>query len=254
MSGLGFELEGAAVRLGGVPALRGVDLTVAPGEHVALVGPSGAGKTTLLRLLGCATRAEAGDVRVDGRPARALTARELRGVRAEVGFVHQDLALVPTATAMFNVQTGRLGRHGPIGGLVRTLAPGTARRLEAFALLERVGVGALAYRPVASLSGGEQQRVAVARALFQEPRAILADEPVASVDPARARAVVRLLQDVATERGATLVVSLHDVELARELFPRIVGLRSGAVAIDSRGAGHAALDRASLFDLEAEAP
>ena len=254
MNGLGFEATGAAVRLGGIAALRSVDLTIDAGEHVGIVGPSGAGKTTLLRLLGCAALADAGEVRVDGRPVGALSARELRALRARIGFVHQDLALVPTATAMFNVQTGRLGREGLVGGLARMLAPGAARRLEAFELLERVGVGPLAYRPVASLSGGEQQRVAVARALFQQPRALLADEPVASVDPARARAIVQLFKDVATERGATLVVSLHDVELARELFPRIVGLRRGAVALDSREAGHASLEETSLFELEGDAP
>ena len=131
-----------------------------------------------------------------------------------------------------NVLCGRLGRQGVLASLRSMIRPSRAELEEVHALLERLGVADKLYQRVDSLSGGEQQRVAVARALYQEPGALLADEPLASLDPARARETLELLIDVARERALTLVLSLHDLDLARALVPRLVALRRGALAFD----------------------
>ena len=227
-----FELRGASVSYAGVAALADAGISFAQGEAACFVGPSGAGKTTLLRLLCGAIRPTIGEVRVEGRDLGGLPPAELRKVRARIGFVHQDLALVPNLRVSQNVIAGGLGSLGFLASVRAMLLP-SARDLErAAGILDRVGIGRKLHQRTDSLSGGERQRVAIARALFQEPLAILADEPVSSVDPARARDTIALLVELAAERGLTLLVSLHDLELAREFFPRLVGLRDARIAFD----------------------
>ena len=169
-------------------ALSGVDLEIAPGEAVALVGPSGAGKTSLLRLLNGIHRPSSGRVLVDGRDLATLGRADLRAVRRELGFVHQDLALIPNLRVVHNVLFGRLGRDRLLASLARALFPRMRDVRRIHELLDRVGIEDKLYERTDRLSGGQQQRVAIARALFQEPRALVADEPVSSVDPVRARA------------------------------------------------------------------
>lgn len=231
-TGASFRVEGATVRFGALAALDDVDLEIGPGEAVALVGPSGAGKTTLLRLLNGVTRPDIGTVRVDGRALAELAPRELRELRARLGFIHQDLGLVPNLRAAQNVISGRLGRMGFLRSIGAMLLPGKSRLADVYAILERVGIGEKLFERTDRLSGGQRQRVAVARALYQEPRALLADEPVSAVDPARARDTMELLVRVSREEGLTLVASLHDIVLARSLFPRLVGMRRGRVVLD----------------------
>ncbi len=228
----GLRLDGVGVRLGGVSVLAGVDLAVAPGEAVALVGPSGAGKTTLLRLVAGSLRADAGGVAVDGRILADLDSRGLRDLRSRIGFIHQDLRLVPNLRVSQNVMSGALGRRSLAGTLRLMLRPAAADLLLAHRLLERVGIPEKMFVRTDQLSGGQAQRVAVARALFQQPTMLLADEPVASVDPARARDTLALLAGISREAGLTLLVSLHDPLLVREFFPRVVGLRAGRVVFD----------------------
>jgi phosphonate transport system ATP-binding protein len=229
--------------------LDGVDLAVGAGESVALVGPSGAGKTTLLRLCVGALRPARGSVALEGRDLFALAPAELRAARARVGFVHQDHALVPNVRVIQNVVAGRLGQRGLLAGLRSLVAPSARDQEEAHGVLARLGIEDKLFERTDTLSGGEQQRVALARALFQRPVALLADEPVASVDPARARTVVELLAALAAERGIALFVSLHDLALAREFFPRIVGLRAGRVAFDRRTGDLREGDYRALYDL-----
>jgi len=245
-----FELRGAAVRFDGRPALQGIDLALARGEKVALVGPSGAGKTTLLRLLGGTLEPDAGTVLVSGRSLAGLTPAERRGLRAGIGFVHQDHALVPILRVAQNVVAGRLGRRSPLAGAAAVLWPHGADLEQVHRILERVGIEEKLFQRTDTLSGGQQQRVAIARALFQEPEALLADEPVASVDRERGRDVLALLVELADERGLTLVASLHDLELARALFPRTVGLRAGRVAYDGATAELRGRAESELFRLE----
>lgn len=230
-------------------ALDGVDLAIAAGEAVACVGPSGAGKTTLLRLLTGSVRPTAGNVLVNGRDLGSLSPRELRAVRASLGFVHQDLSLVPNLRVAHNVLAGRLGRQSFCGALRTMLRPSRAELERVHALLDRVGIADKLFARTDRLSGGQRQRVALARALFQEPAGLLADEPVAHVDPARARDTIALLLRLSREENLTLVVSLHNLELAREFFPRLVGLRAGRVVFDRAAAEVADSELHALFDL-----
>ena len=227
-----FALEQVTVRFGLLEALRSVTLAVGRGERVALVGPSGSGKSTLLRALMAAAAPAEGRVVVDGRDLAAMGASEVRLLRTRIGFIHQHLGLVPNLRARQNVAAGRIGSLG-LGRAVRHVFwPGRQERGEIERLLGRVGLGDRAETRTERLSGGQQQRVAIARALWQQPEALLADEPVSSLDPARARAVLALLTRLSAEDGLTLVVSLHQLELAREFFPRLIGLRGGRVVFD----------------------
>jgi phosphonate transport system ATP-binding protein len=215
---------------GGTAALRGVDLDVGPGEFVALIGPSGAGKSTLLRCIAGLVEPTAGEVLVAGRPMSGATPAERRRLRAAVGFVFQQFNLLRRLTVLENTLTGRLGRTPEWRSLLGWFAPADlalARRA-----LDRVELGGLADRRVDTLSGGQQQRVAIARALVQEPRIVLADEPMASLDPALSHTVMELLGRINREDGITVITSLHVLELARGYGRRIVGLRAGRVVHD----------------------
>ncbi len=232
--GASFSLQDATVRFAGTTALAGIDLSIGSGEHVGLVGPSGSGKTTLLRLLNASVRPTGGGVRIDDRAIVDLTSRALRRIRAEIGFIPQDLGLVPNLRVSQNVLCGRLGMLSLFGSLRSVLLPSRTELEKVHGLLERVGIPEKLFERADRLSGGQQQRAAIARTLMQKPRAILADEPVASVDPARAHDTVALLTEVCAQSGLTLVMSLHNLALAREFFPRLVGLRHGAIVFDER--------------------
>jgi phosphonate transport system ATP-binding protein len=226
------ELADVHVELGGRAVLAGVTLRVARGEAIALVGPSGAGKTTLLRVLGGALLPTRGRAVLGGVDLGAVDERARRAARTKVGFVPQDHSLVPMLRVSQNVLAGRLGRYGFLAGLRSVVLPRQDELVALHRVLERVGIEEKLFQRTDTLSGGQQQRVAIARALYQEPDLLLADEPVASVDPARARHIVRLLTELAAENGLALVASLHDLALARDHFPRVVGLRDGLAVFD----------------------
>jgi len=221
-------LSAATVAYGTRTAVGPLTLAIPRGQTVALVGPSGAGKTSLLRLLAGQLSPAAGQVSVDGRDLARLRGR--RELPALVGLLPQQLDLVPQLSVKHNVQAGALGRWGvlrSLGALVLPLEHPPAR-----AAVERMGLGDRFEDRVADLSGGEQQRVALARLLVQDPALVLADEPVASLDPARAEQLLELLGDAARADGRTLVTSLHDPSLALRSVDRVVGLRDGQVVFD----------------------
>lgn len=225
-----IRAHGVTVRFGDNVALDRVDLQVAPGEVVALLGHSGSGKSTFMRAMTGMVPAEADELHVAGRDVRGLGARDLRALRADVGYVFQHFNLVPNLSALTNVLSGGLHRAGALN-LVGLFS--SAQRAEALSLLERVGLESKARQSARTLSGGQQQRVAIARALMQQPQLILADEPVASLDPRLAGSVLSLIREVAAERGIPAVVSLHVVDLARTYADRVVGLHHGRVVFDA---------------------
>ena len=221
-------LDAVTVTYAGRTALGPVSLTVPAGQAVALVGPSGAGKTTLLRVLAGQVTPAAGAVLLAGRDLSRLHRR--RELPRLAGLLPQRFDLVPQLTARHNAQAGALGRWGLLRSLAALLLP--LEHPPAREALRRVGLSERAATRVADLSGGEQQRVAIARLLVQDPSVLLADEPVASLDPARADQLLGLLRGTARDDGRTLVASLHAPELARRHFDRVVGLRGGRVVFD----------------------
>ncbi len=242
-----FAIEGLTKRYGERIALAPLTLTIERGEAIAIVGPSGSGKTTLLHLLAGSLHANGGEVRVLGDPIEAIRSR--RALSQRVGVVHQQFDLVPGLSVMHNVLAGHLGRWGLARSLASLVWPRDVA--SASAALERVGLGERLRERTGRLSGGEQQRVALARLLVQRPHALLADEPVSSLDPARAEALVRLLVEMAREGEHTLVASLHSVQLALGHFDRIIALRAGELLFDRPAAEVAPEDLELLYALEA---
>jgi phosphonate transport system ATP-binding protein len=240
-------LAAASVRFGAREALRPTTLSIARGERVAVVGPSGAGKSTLLRLAATTLAPSVGAVEVLGRPVAALSPRALRALRSRIGAVHQQLWLVPRATVMQNVVAGRLGRTSLLRALAALASRREAERVAA--VLARVGLADRLHERADRLSGGEQQRVAIARALYQEPELLLADEPLSSVDPARAAELSSLLA-AAFERR-TVVVSTHRIEPLLPHVGRVIGLRDGAVAFDKPAATVTLDDLGRLYEAAA---
>lgn len=223
-------LENVAVTYAnGVAALQPTSLSFEQGRFVVLIGPSGAGKSTLLRCLNGLVRPTNGDVLADGIGSIFTSSVVLRRHRRSVGMVFQQHHLIGRLTAMRNVLVGRLGAYG---GLRSLLPPPRADRLLALAALERLGLADRALDRADQLSGGQQQRVGIARAMAQRPAIVLADEPVASLDPASAEMVLADLHRICREDGITAIVSLHQVELARRFADRIVGLAKGRVVFD----------------------
>lgn len=211
-------------------ALESVSLQARAGEHLALIGPSGAGKTSLISVLGTALTPGSGAVSVLGTNVAAKPGTVLRALRARIGTIHQAPPLPARQRVVTAVLAGRLALW-PVWKSVASLlypldAPG------AHAALERVELGDKLFARCDQLSGGQLQRVGIARTLYQQPDLILADEPVSALDPTLAQTTVRVLVDEARLRGATLVASLHAVDLALENFPRIVGVRGGRILFD----------------------
>jgi phosphonate transport system ATP-binding protein len=213
-------------RLHGAEVLRDVSFAVERGQFVALLGASGAGKTTLLRCVAGLTGIDGGAIEVAGVPVSALRHR----ARRQVAMIFQRFNLVQRLDALDNVLAGRLGHVSALRGMTRRFE--RADRLLALECLERVGMLEHAPRRVDTLSGGQQQRVAIARALAQQPDLIVADEPVASLDPGNSVEVLSLLRRCCREQGVAVLCSLHQVSWVREFADRVVGLAQGSIAVD----------------------
>lgn len=223
------ELSDVAKSFHGTSVLQAIDLSVPRGQFVALLGPSGAGKSTLLRLINGMHKADAGRVQTLGVAVESCSRPQLRSLRRDVGFIFQQFGLVGRLTAMENVLMGALGSlrlpRYSVASYSREL------RIQAVEQLERVGMADRRFQRCDTLSGGQQQRVAIARTLMQSPRLILADEPVASLDPASSATVLSMLAKIQQD-GITVVCSLHQVDLAVQWAERLVALKSGRIVMD----------------------
>ena len=214
----------------GFQALRGIDLDVEAGEFLVIIGLSGAGKSTLLRCINRLVEPTAGAIRFADRDITAVRGRELRRVRREIAMIFQQFNLVKRASVLTNVLTGALEQARAVPSLLN-LWP-HEQQTRAQACLELVGLPDQARRRADALSGGQQQRVAIARALMQQPRMLLADEPVASLDPATSHSVMRHLKALQEEHGITVLANLHFLSLAREYGTRVVALKDGRKVFD----------------------
>jgi len=213
----------------GVCALDGINIEFERGRFVVLLGPSGAGKSSLLRCLNGLVRPSRGDV-IGAEGTSIFTSRAvLRRHRRQTAMIFQQHHLIGRQTVLQNVLLGRLAFHSSLGSL---LPVGSAERRQALAVLERVELLDRALSRADELSGGQQQRVGIARALMQRPHAILADEPVASLDPATAMRVLELIHRICREDAITAILSLHQVELARRFADRMIGLSNGRIVFD----------------------
>jgi phosphonate transport system ATP-binding protein len=214
----------------GFRALHGLNLRLTAGERVAIIGPSGAGKTSLIRLLGSALRPTNGRLELLGENPWQQSAAGLRQLRTRIGTIHQAPPIPPRLRVITAILAGRLGRWPAWKGLLSLLYPvdiaGAQQALARLDLADRL------FDRCDRLSGGQLQRVGIARVLYQQPDLILADEPVSALDPILADAAIAQIVAEAEQRGATVLASLHAVDLALKWFPRVIGLRSGQLAFD----------------------
>lgn len=215
----------------GDKALKGINLEVPNGQVLAMIGPSGAGKSTLLRCINRLIEPTSGKIYLNTQEITALNTSSLRNARRKIGMIFQEYALVERLTVMENVLSGQLGYVSFWQSWWRKFPQRTID--EAFELLDRVGLGNFADKRADALSGGQRQRVGIARALLQKPEILLVDEPTASLDPKTSRQIMRLLTELARERGLTAIINIHDVALAQMFAQRIVGLTAGSVVYDA---------------------
>lgn len=246
LHGVGF------VHANGHRALHPLQLVLARGERVAVIGPSGAGKTSLLRLAAASQRVSEGRIEVLGADPWSLDARRLKALRARIGVVHQAPPIPPRLRVVTAVLAGRLGQWSTGRALASLLRPADAAGAQA--ALARLDLADRLYERCDRLSGGQLQRVGIARVLYQAPELILADEPVSALDPALADAALRELVAQSEQTGATLVASLHAVDLALRRFDRIVGLRDGRLLFDKPAAEVSSAMLSELYATEGGVP
>ena len=201
----------------------------------AIIGPSGTGKSTLIRCINRLVDPTAGEILFRGQDLARLHGRGLRAARRRIGMVFQEYNLVERLSVIENVLCGRLGYLPAWRAWLRRFPAADVER--AFALLDTVGLAGYANQRADSLSGGQRQRVGIARAIMQEPRLLLADEPTSSLDPKTSVEIMALMRDVCTERGIPVIVNMHDVELARRFADRIIGMSDGRVVYDGSPGG-----------------
>jgi len=225
-----LQLSSLSKSYGAVHALRPMNLQIPAGQMVGVIGRSGAGKSTLLRLLNRLTEPSSGCITFDGTDVTALRGKDLRMWRASCAMIFQQFNLVPRLDVITNVLLGCIARHGPLSALMPRFS--LQERAMAVLALDRLGCAGLAFQRAETLSGGQQQRVAIARALMQEPNILLADEPIASLDPHSAGLVMDALHRINQEDGITVVCNLHTLDTARQYCTRVVGIAAGEVVFD----------------------
>ena len=239
-----LHLRGLTRSFGAVVAVDAIDLDVPPGQMLGVIGRSGAGKSTLLRMINRLTEPSAGTIRFGDSDVTSLTGKALREWRARAAMIFQQFNLVPRLDVLTNVLIGRLSHRAVLPSLLGLFSAN--ERATAVTLLERFGLADVALQRAGTLSGGQQQRVAICRALLQEPLMILADEPIASLDPHNAWLVMDALRTVNRQDGLTVLACLHHLDAARAWCDRVIALQSGRIVFDGTPAQ---LSPAKVFDI-----
>lgn len=225
-----LELTNVTRRFGANTAVDAVTLTIPEGQMVGVIGRSGAGKSTLLRMINRLTNLSEGEIRFDGKTVSGLRGAELRNWQRDCAMIFQQFNLVPRLDVLTNVLLGRLNHRSTLLNILNIFT--VEERASALAALERLGIAQTALQMAGTLSGGQQQRVAIARALMQSPSMILADEPIASLDPLNAQIVMDALKDINQREGITVLTNLHTLDTARAYCERVIGMAGGKVVFD----------------------
>jgi len=225
-----LELKNVTRRFGSNVAVNNVHLNLPEGQMVGIIGASGAGKSTLLRMINRLIETSEGEIRFNGVVTSNLRGQELRNWQRDCAMIFQQFNLVPRIDVLTNVMLGRLNHRPTMASLLNMF--GEEERAMAIVALERLGIEKAAMQRAGTLSGGQQQRVAIARALMQEPKVILADEPIASLDPRNAQIVMQSLKDINERDGITVITNLHTLDTARTYCERIIGMQAGKVVFD----------------------
>jgi phosphonate transport system ATP-binding protein len=225
-----IRIESLTKRFGAATAVDGVNVKVERPAMIGVIGRSGAGKSTLLRMINRLTDASAGRIVVEGRDVLELRGAALRRWRRDCAMIFQQFNLVPRLDVVTNVMLGRLNGHGALRSAFNIFGEQDIR--DALAHMERLGIAEHALKRAEALSGGQQQRVAIARALMQDPKIILADEPIASLDPMNAQVVMDALRRIHEEDGLTVICNLHTLDTARRYCERVIGMREGRIVFD----------------------
>lgn len=225
-----LEIRNVTRRFGDNVAVNSVNLAIPQGQMVGIIGRSGAGKSTLLRMINRLADATDGGIHFGDRAVSSLRGAQLRGWQRDCAMIFQQFNLVPRLDVLTNVMLGRLNHRSQLLSLLNIFSD--EERMMAMAALERLGIEQTALQPAGTLSGGQQQRVAIARALMQQPRMLLADEPIASLDPLNAKIVMDALKDINRRDGITVITNLHTLDTARTYCERIIGMSKGSVVFD----------------------
>jgi phosphonate transport system ATP-binding protein len=225
-----LRLENVTRRFGSYAAVNNISIAVPKGQMVGVIGRSGAGKSTLLRMLNRLIDPSSGTIRYNQTEISGLSGAGLRNWQRDCAMIFQQFNLVPRLDVLTNVLLGRLNHRSTLLNLTGSFSP--AERAMAINALERLGIARTALQSAGTLSGGQQQRVAIARALMQQPKIILADEPIASLDPLNAKVVMDSLRDINREEGITVITNLHTLDTARSYCERVIGMAAGEVVFD----------------------
>ncbi|MBX4866190.1 phosphonate ABC transporter ATP-binding protein [Rhizobium bangladeshense] len=227
-----FALKDVTRRFGNKLAVDAVTLEISQGQMVGIIGRSGAGKSTLLRMINRLQEPSSGSIHFAGVEVSGLRGRALRNWQRDCAMIFQQFNLVPRLDVLTNVMLGRLNHRSTLLSLLSVFT--REERIHAIAALERLGIEQTALQPAGTLSGGQQQRVAIARALMQNPKMVLADEPIASLDPLNAKIVMDALRDINEREGITVITNLHTLDTARNYCERIIGMAGGRVVFDGK--------------------
>lgn len=228
-----LEIKNLTVEYGNFRAIDNVSFTVKDGEFVAVIGSSGGGKSSLMKAINLLVKPKSGSIKIDGEEMTELSSRKLRMKRRKIGFVFQDYNLIDRLSVIENVLTGRLGYKSSLKSLLGIFSKEEYENAEK--ALEKVGLSEKFFVRGDELSGGQKQRVAIAKALVQEPKIILADEPVASLDVNSSKIIMEYFKEINRVQGITVIINIHDVNIALKYADRVIALKKGKIVFDGKG-------------------